>query len=606
MPDVPPSTGKPGGVSSLSGRRCRLPPGRQLAAALAALATLVAHASPRSPAREPAAARPAAPAAGAVEIRPGVRAAVEEGNRLVLQVRAQPGDGYRALARRVAPDESAWEEISRANGGSLLRAGRLYRIPYDSLSESLQVQVFLALFPEDRLEGDAWVHVAGRGTLPTYQESLWALAEWLTGDGRQYTLIQEASGLEDVTLASGQSARVPARLLKPLFRRWGEARQSESRRASELSYGRDAQGEYALYRLKAGEALYSAVVMRFTGRVEPAEVNAAAAQIAARSGIRDVTSIPVGRAVKVPYALLSSEHLPPSDPRRIELEATRRESESFRNPGGSRDLAGVTIILDSGHGGIDAGAVRGGVYEDELVYDILCRAKRALERDTAAAVLTTVMDTATGYTPRDLGTLPHDTREVVLTDPPYHPRDRSLRAVGVNLRWYLVNSHYRALLNKGLAAERVLFVSLHADSLHSSVRGAMVYVPGERYRRGRYGNRGGVYASRREVKQEAYVSFTRRERLQSEGLSRQFASHVVRSFRRAGVRLHPYQPVRDHVVRRGRGWVPAVIRCSRVPAKILLEVGNLNNAEDRALLRRPEFRERVARALVDAVRSYYR
>jgi N-acetylmuramoyl-L-alanine amidase len=535
-----------------------------------------------------------------------VSVAVEEGNRLVLRVKAEAGAGYRALARRYAADESAWQAILEANAGVTLRAGRTYRIPYELLSEALQVQVFLALFPEDRLEEGAWVHAAGRGKLPTWQESLWELAEWLTGDGRRYVEIQQASGIEDVTLTSGQVARVPAPLLKPLFRRWGEARLAERSSASDLAYGKDSQGEYALYRLKAGEALYSAVVMRFTGRVEAVEVSAIARQIARRSGIQDPTGIPVGRAVKIPVSLLSPEYLPPTDPRRIEVEATQREAEAFRNPGGVRDLSGVTVILDPGHGGIDAGAVRGGVHEDELVYDIVCRIKRALERDTSAAVLTTLQDRVTGFEPREAGRLPHDTQEVVLTTPPYHPRSRGMRAVGVNLRWYLVNSYYRALRAKGVPAERVLFVSVHADSLHPAARGAMVYVPGERYRRGRYGSRGPAYASHREVRQEAYVSFTRRERLQSEGLSRGFSSHVVRAFRKGGIRLHPYQPVRDHVVRRGRAWVPAVIRCSRVPAKVLLEVGNLNNDEDRALLLQPAYRESVAAAFVEAVRSYYR
>lgn len=553
-----------------------------------------------------AAALAATPQAASVPIRSGARAAVEEGNRLVLHVRAEPGAGYRALARQYAPDESAWKAIQKANDNALLRAGQRVRIPYELLSESLQLQVFLTLFPQDHLEGDTWIHVAGRGALPTYQESLWSLAEWLTGEGRRYAEIQQASGLEDVTLTRGQVARVPARLLKPLFRRWGETRQAESERDSDLSYGRDAEGEYALYRLKAGEALYSAVVIRFTGRVEPSDVNAIAAQIARRSRVRDVTDIPVGRAIKIPYSLLLPEYLPPTDPRRIEIEAARREAETYRNPGGSRDLAGVTLILDAGHGGIDAGAVRGGMHEDELVYDIMCRIKRALERDTSASVLVTIRDRVTGFEPRDLEWLPHDTSEVVLTNPPYHPRDRSLRAVAVNLRWYLANSHYRVLREKGVPPERVLFVSLHADSLHASVRGAMVYVPGERYRRGRYGNRGGVYGAHREVRQEAYVSFSRRERLQSEGLSREFSSHLVRAFRRSQIRLHPYQPVRDHVVRRGRAWVPAVIRCSRVPAKVLIEVANLNNAEDRVLLRQPRFREAVASAFVHAVRSYYR
>lgn len=541
-----------------------------------------------------------------VEIRPGVRAGVEEGNRLVLQVRAEPGSSYRSLARQYAADEGAWKGIQAANGNLPLRAGRVYRIPYGILSEPLQIQVFLALFPDDRLEGDVWVHVAGRGAVPTYQENLWALAEWLTGDGQRYAEIQRASNLEDVTLSSGQIVRVPAKMLRPAYRRWGEARQAARGEEDDLTYSRDDEGDYALYRLKAGEALYSAVVMRFTGRVEAAEVNAIARQIAQRSGTPDVTGIPVGQAIKIPRELLLPEYLPLDDPQRIEVEMTRRETEQFHNTGGSRDLAGVSIVLDAGHGGIDGGAMRKGVTEDEIVYDILCRIKRALERDTAAAVLLTIQDPVTGYQPRDIGELPYDTHEVLLTNPPYHPRDRSLRAVGVNLRWYLVNSYYRALVDKGVPPDRVLFVSLHADSLHPSLRGAMVYVPGERYRRGRYGNGNGVYGQHREVRQEAFVSFTRRERLQSEGLSRDFASHLVRAFRHDSIRMHPYQPVRDHVVRRGRAWVPAVIRCARVPAKVLLEVGNLNNDQDRALLCKPEFREAIARAFVDAVRSYYR
>ncbi len=541
-----------------------------------------------------------------IEVLSGLRATIEDGNRLVLLVRAQPGDGYRALARRTASAESAWKAIAAANGSVRLLAGRSYRVPFDLLSELLQLQVFLAIFPGDHLESDAWVHVPDQSTVPTYQESLWDVAEWLTGEGHHYTEIQQASDLQDVTLGSGQVARVPVRLLKPLFRRWGKAQQAEREKPGPLAHKRDAKGEYAAYRIKRGEALYSSVVVRFTGRVAPAEVNTIARQIARRSGIRNMNKIPAGHIVKIPQELLLPDYLPLRHPRRIEVMATRGEAAAYRNPGGRRDLAGVTIILDAGHGGIDAGAVRGGIYEDEMVYDVLCRIKRLLERDTLAKVLVTIKDRKTGFEPRELSRLRHDTNEVLLTNPPYHPRNRKLRAVAVNLRWYLVNSYYRAARNEGTPAERVLFASLHADSLHSSVRGAMVYVPGERYRRGRYGNSGRVYARHREVRQERYVSFTRRQRLKSEGLSRQFASHLVRELRRSRIRIHAHQPIRDHVVRRGRAWVPAVIRSSRVPSKVLLEVANLNNKHDRALLRKPIFREGIAQAFVDAVLAYYR
>ena len=52
-------------------------------------------------------------------------------------------------------------------------------------------------------------------------------------------------------------------------------------------------GRYAEYRLRRGEALYSAVVVRFTGQLHAKQVNATAREIARRSGITDVTAIPI-------------------------------------------------------------------------------------------------------------------------------------------------------------------------------------------------------------------------------------------------------------------------------------------------------------------------
>ena len=87
-----------------------------------------------------------------------------------------------------------------------------------------------------------------------------------------------------------------------------------------LQYGEDAQGKFAIYPLHAGEALYSSVVVRFTGRLHSDDVRAIAGDIAARSGIADVTSIPIGFPVRIPFDLLLPEFLPPNDPRRLEYE----------------------------------------------------------------------------------------------------------------------------------------------------------------------------------------------------------------------------------------------------------------------------------------------
>jgi N-acetylmuramoyl-L-alanine amidase len=174
----------------------------------------------------------------------------------------------------------------------------------------------------------------------------------------------------------------------------------------------------------------------------------------------------------------------------------------------------------------------------------------------------------------------------------------------VNLRWYLVNSYYRSLTSAGADPERIVFASVHADSLHPSVRGAMVYVPGQEYRTGTYGHVGRLYA-RKEVAELRYVKFSSGERERSEGLSRRLAARVIQAFEEARLPVHRYEPIRDHVIRRRRSWTPAVIRTSLVPQSLLLEVVNLNNAKDAALIKQASFRQKVAGAFLDALRRHY-
>jgi N-acetylmuramoyl-L-alanine amidase len=190
----------------------------------------------------------------------------------------------------------------------------------------------------------------------------------------------------------------------------------------------------------------------------------------------------------------------------------------------------------------------------------------------------------------------------VLTDPAY-PIDDS--AVGVHLRWYLANSVYRQALDDGLGTDKVIFLSIHADSLHPSLRGAMVYIPSARLRSGEYGKSGKVYAARREYRERPRVSFSRRELLKSEGQSRELARHLVRAFEGAGLAVHPDKPVRRQIVRRRRPWVPAVLRYNAVPTAVLLEVCNLANAEDRKLVKTRAFRQQVAEAIVAGVLDYF-
>ena len=72
-------------------------------------------------------------------------------------------------------------------------------------------------------------------------------------------------------------------------------------------------------------------------------------------------------------------------------------------------------------------------------------------------------------------------RRSVLTTPPFLAEEDGETAVAVNLRWYLANSVYRRLVKGGTDPDRIVFLSLHADARHPSLRGAMVYVPGARF-----------------------------------------------------------------------------------------------------------------------------
>jgi N-acetylmuramoyl-L-alanine amidase len=550
------------------------------------------------------AAAPSVPSALAPAASP-VRVPLEEGLAVTfsadrgIAVEAVPrrGEGLAALAVRLCGDASVAPQIADANGGAgFLLAGARYVVPLDALSPEWQLRAVQALFPEDRGEADGWVHKV-RGLGPLRRESLWSLAVWFTGDGESFRAIREYNELRDEDLGHDFSVTIPSELLRPAFR----AALPVPEKPYLLRYGADKEGEYAVYRLRPHEALYSSVVVRFTGRVFAKDVNELALKIAKRSGIPDVTDIPVGYRVKVPLEYLQPEFLPEGNPRRKEYEEGLRQSARFSNQVKARGLAGITIVLDAGHGGLDAGATLGGVWESLYVYDVAMRIKRALETQTAARVLLTTRD-GDSFKVQEADVLPYSRGHAVLTTPPYPIADPK---VGVNLRWYLANSFYRQAVKVDKDPEKVVFLSVHADSLHPSLRGLMAYVPAADMRDGSYSKSGAVYASRKEVRESPTVSFPRQKRVESEGLSRELAKQVVAAFQSSGLQVHPFNPVRDRIIRDNSVWVPAVLRYNSIPAKALLEICNLANDQDRALLQTRTYRQHVAQAVVQGLLAYY-
>jgi len=548
-----------------------------------------------------AAALSAAPREKTVVVSPEIHAAISDGAEIVLLVRPLPGESMDAFVKRVTDDPKTKKQIRALNGGSpRLKRGRYLRIPYRLLSGNYRRIAIEALFPADRATAGGWEH---RVTAPAGKpESLWRIAEWFTGDGSRYREIRHAGAIASLETRVGQVVVVPERWLTPPFREAvAAAAPAPESEAPKLEYGSDEHGRYAVYRLKKGEALYSAVVVRFTGRLHAEDVNAKAAEIAAFNGIADVHAMPVGFPVRIPVADLSPEFRPPDDPERIEEEKTLLEAAQFANKVRSADLSGVTVVLDAGHGGRDTGAIVDGLEEAAYVYDIACRVERLVRARTRARVVPTVgRDTpCSGALVEAVG---NSRSARVLTTPPYAIEDA---AVGVNFRWYLANSIYRNVAKTGGQEDRTVFLSLHADSLHPAVRGTMVYVPGEKFLNDSYGKSGEPYESRREVREAPRVSFTRKEKIEAEGISRDLAEHIVAAFRAADLPLHAFEPVRRNVIRSGREWVPAILRYNRIPARVLVEVCNLNNPDDRRLLRTRAYREKVAGALVEALIDFY-
>ena len=568
-------------------------PARFAAAAAAVTAAVLSAASGLPPPR------PKPVPERTVVVSPEVRVALTAEGSIWLSARPLPGEGLDAFVQRLTEDPKSKRQILSSNENlRRVRSDQYIRVPYKLLTASFRKVAIEALFPEDRATAEGWEHrVSGVGGRP---ESLWEISEWLTGDGSNYKKIREAGSIATLDTRMGQVVRVPTALLLPPFQEAVAAAAPAPAAAPQLEYGSDEKGPYAVYRLKKGEALYSAVVVRFTGRVHAEDVNAKAREIAARSGVEDVHAMPVGFAVKIPVADLAPEFRPPGDPERVEEENALAETAQFANTIRSADLSGVTLVLDAGHGGRDTGAVVDGLEEAAHVYDIACRVERIARARTRARVVPTVGRAAPCSTASSDAVA--DSRSArVLTSPPYPIEDA---AVGVNFRWYLANSVYRKSREEEREG-RMVFLSLHADSLHPAVRGTMVYVPGEKFLSGSFGKDGEPYSSRREVKEAARVSFSRKERVEAEGVSRDLAERIVASFREAKLPLHEFQPIRRNVIRGGREWVPAILRYNRIPARVLVEVCNLNNPEDRRLLRTRAYREKVAEALVQAIVDFY-
>ncbi|BDU76559.1 N-acetylmuramoyl-L-alanine amidase family protein [Mesoterricola sediminis] len=484
---------------------------------------------------------------------------------------------------------------------------------FQDLTPEGRLWALKALFPEDRwLAGE----VRHRVRWPEL-ESVWLMSALFVGHGQHYDKLQAANPALPEKLRAGDVWIIPRALLAKELGGAGQARMDRSQPEDDLddearvaayrallTFGEDAQGRYAAYPMRKGEALYTSVVMRYTDRVDPKGVNDLALLIARRSGIDDVRSIQPGQIIRIPVEYLADPFQTEGSTALAEEREVRAEVRRTPKVDAGPKLKGLRIVLDAGHGGVDRGASANGVWESDFVYDIAMRVRRLLEQETEAVVSSTIRYPGLGFNVRETIKAP-SSRAEILTTPPFANDGESPNAVSVHLRWVLANDLFASFSRTG-DPRKTLFISFHADSLHPTARGTMVYVPGASGVPASFALGDRRAARVKEMRDGSRVRFTPKERLQSEARSRLFSETLLKALRTDEVPIHANRPIRNVIQRGGRSFVPAVIRYNAAAAKVLVEVANLTNEDDVLNLKDPEFRERYAGAVVKAIRAYFR
>ena len=171
--------------------------------------------------------------------------------------------------------------------------------------------------------------------------------------------------------------------------------------------------------------------------------------------------------------------------------------------------------------------------------------------------------------------------------------------VGVNLRWYLANSIFRRAMKGGVPREKVVFLSIHADSLHPSLRGAMAYIPGAQLR-DRLVPQEGRDLSRPAPKcaSSRCVTHSREEALRGRGAvarARGVGDRVV-SRERPGASIRSSRCATTSSAAARSGFPPSSAT-TRSPRACSSRSATSATAKDRELMKTKKYRQQLAEAI---------
>lgn len=220
------------------------------------------------------------------------------------------------------------------------------------------------------------------------------------------------------------------------------------------------------------------------------------------------------------------------------------------------------VVVDPGHGGIDPGAISlTGVYEKTIVL-----------------------------------ALAHDVRDIL-------NKNGKVRCVLTRDGDTFIPLRERVAIGRAQHAD--LFMSLHADTVADpSIRGLSVYTlsqnssDAEAQALADKENKSDIVAGIDLSNESAEVTNILIDLVQRESMNKSavFASHVIRSVQRE---THNVLEANTH---RFAGF--AVLKAPDVPS-VLVENGYLSNVQDEQMLRKSEYRAKLATALAKAIESYF-
>ena len=102
------------------------------------------------------------------------------------------------------------------------------------------------------------------------------------------------------------------------------------------------------------------------------------------------------------------------------------------------------------------------------------------------------------------------------------------------------------------------------------------------------------------------LTFQPKDNRYSEKLSKSFGKIIIDEFRKSKLRTHRVSSaVRGYLYRKGKKTLPAVLRYSKVPTSVLVEIANLNNKRDRRDLLKSKIRQRIANAISNSVYAHF-